>query len=178
MLLFIAPITLEEACEFVRRYHRHHPPPRGHKFSLSLCDEEAWEVVGVAIIGRPVARSLQNTWTLEVTRLCVRDDIRNGCSKLYGAAWRAARALGYRKLVTYTLPAEGGASLRAAGWTLIGECGGGTWNRADRPRIDRHPTMLKHRWEVEEKVPERLPPAVSKSVLAEMRQRSLIAEEW
>lgn len=93
------------------------------------------KVRGVAIVGRPVARNSDNGWTLEVNRVCT-DGARNACSMLYGAAWRAAKALGYRRLVTYTLPAEGGASLRAAGWKLIGERGGGNWNVPSRPRID------------------------------------------
>ena len=62
--------------------------------------------------------------TLEVTRLCT-DGTKNACSFLYGKAARAAFALGYRRIGTYTLPDEGGASLRAAGWKLIGERGGG-----------------------------------------------------
>lgn len=75
------------------------------------------------------------------------DDERNACSLLYGACWRAARAIGYRRLVTYTLPTEGGASLRGAGWTLIGEAGGGSWDRRSRARVDEHPTQVKLRWE-------------------------------
>ena len=64
------------------------------------------------------------------------DGTKNACSMLYGAAWRAAKALGYRRLITYTLPAEGGASLKASGWNLVGERGGGNWNVKSRPRID------------------------------------------
>ena len=87
------------------------------------------------MVGRPVARNSDNGYTLEVNRVCT-DGARNACSMLYGAAWRAAKALGYRRLITYTLPAEGGASLRAAGWKLLGERGGGNWNVPSRPRID------------------------------------------
>lgn len=81
-----------------------------------------------------------------MTRLAT-DGTRNACSMLYGACWRAARALGWRRLVTYTLPSEGGASLRAAGWRLLGEAGGGSWSCESRPRVDRHPTQTKLRWE-------------------------------
>lgn len=84
--------------------------------------------------------------TAEVVRVAT-DGTRNACSMLYGAAWRACRALGYRRLVTYTLPEEGGASLRAAGWRLVGEAGGGSWSRKSRPRVDLHPTQQKMRWE-------------------------------
>ncbi len=87
------------------------------------------------MVGRPVARMSDDGWTLEVNRVCT-DGARNACSMLYGAAWRAAKALGYRRLVTYTLPEEGGASLRAAGWKLLGERGGGNWNKPSRPRVD------------------------------------------
>jgi len=104
------------------------------------------QIVGVCIVGRPVARMLTDGWTVEVLRVAT-DGTRNACSKLYGAAWRASRALGYRRLVTYTLPEEGGASLRGAGFTLIGEAGGGSWSRKDRPRVDLHPLQVKLRWE-------------------------------
>lgn len=140
----IVPITLAEANEFVRLYHRHHKPVIGHKFSIGI--ENEGEVHGVAIIGRPVSRVLDNGWTLEVTRCCT-NGIKNGCSMLYGAAWRAAKALGYKMLITYTLPEEGGASLRGAGFTCVGQAGGGSWNCQSRPRVDTHPTQLKLRWQ-------------------------------
>lgn len=144
MSLDLIPLTQREAHAFVLKHHRHHGAPRGDVFRLGAAD--GGEVVGVVIVGRPVARRLQDGWTLEVTRLCS-VGARNVCSFLYGAAWRAARALGWRRLVTYTLPEEGGASLRAAGWHCIGEAGGGSWSRRERPRIDTHPTQLKLRWE-------------------------------
>lgn len=133
MKLTIVPVSLDEANAFVAAHHRHHKPVVGHKFSIGVADGE--RVRGVAIIGRPVARMLDDGWTLEVNRCCT-DGTRNACSMLYGAAWRAVRALGYRRLLTYTLPFEGGASLRAAGWRLIGERGGGNWNTPARPRVD------------------------------------------
>lgn len=140
MILEIVPITLAEANAFVERYHRHHKPAVGHKFSIATArpsaeDVEGAVICGVAIVGRPVARGNDDALTLEVNRCCT-DGTRNACSVLYGAAWRAARAMGYRRLITYTLPHEGGASLRGAGWRLIGERGGGNWNTPTRPRID------------------------------------------
>jgi hypothetical protein len=104
------------------------------------------KVRGVAMIGRPVARGNDNGWTLEVNRVAT-DGARNACSMLYGAAWRAAKALGYRRLITYTLPEEGGASLRAAGYKLIGERGGGSWSCPSRPRVDTAPLQAKLMWE-------------------------------
>lgn len=142
----IHPITLREAYAFVARNHRHHRPPQGALFAIGLAEGES--VIGVVIVGRPVARMLNDDYTCEVTRLCT-DGTRNACSMLYRAAWRAARAMGYRRLVTYTLPEEGGASLRGAGFRLIGEAGGGTWNRKGRPRLDLHPEQTKLRWEIE-----------------------------
>lgn len=144
-MIKLIPITLKEASVFVARNHRHHRPPRGGLFAVAVEDGDL-SVCGVAIVGRPVARRLQDGWTAEVTRLCT-DGTRNACSMLYGAAWRAARALGYQRLVTYTLESEGGASLRAAGWRCVGEAGGGSWSRAERPRVDLHPTQRKLRWE-------------------------------
>ena len=146
--LVIIPITLKEANLFVLRHHRHHPPARGCRFCVAVSVEGSDEVSGVAIVGRPVSRMLQDSWTAEVTRVAT-DGTSNACSALYGACWRAAKALGFRRLVTYTLPEEGGCSLRAAGWRIVNaRAGGGSWNRDKRPRVDLHPLQLKIRWEV------------------------------
>lgn len=146
MALIIVPCSIAEANEFVRIHHRHHKPVPGAKFAISVT--EGGNVVGVAIVGRPVARMLNDGFTAEVIRTCT-VGTKNANSMLYGAAWRAARAMGYRRIVTYTLPEEGGASLRAAGWRCVGEAGGGSWNRPSRPRVDLHPTQTKFRWEAE-----------------------------
>lgn len=142
--LALLPITLTDANAFVQRHHRHHPPVVGHKFSLAAA--KGGRIVGVAIVGRPVSRIRDDGFTLEITRLCT-DGTRNACSFLYGAAARAAFALGYVRIGTYTLPSEGGASLRAASWQLSGERGGGSWNRPTRHRHDRHPVQAKLLWE-------------------------------
>lgn len=120
-MLEICPMSLKEANAFVEQYHRHHKPVVGHKFSIGATDGE--RIVGVAIVGRPVSRYLDDGWTLEVNRLCT-DGTRNACSMLYAAAWRAARAMGYHKLITYILDSENGASLRASGWKCVGQAGG------------------------------------------------------
>jgi len=125
--------------------HRHNDPVVGAKFVVGVALEN--KIVGVAIVGRPVARLLDDGWTLEVTRVCT-DGTRNANSFLYGAVRRATWALGYKKLITYTLPTENGASLRGAGFRNMGKAGGGTWNRGARPRIDTHPLQAKIRWEV------------------------------
>lgn len=119
MKLSVVPVGLSEAKEFVRNFHRHNKPPVGHVFSIGASDGS--QLVGVAICGRPVARMLDDGETLEVTRCCVVDSAPKGaCSFLYSRAWRAARALGWSRLVTYTLTSEGGASLRGAGWRIVG----------------------------------------------------------
>jgi hypothetical protein len=143
--LRLVPCTLRRALEFVRDIHRHHRPPTGGLFAVGV--ERDGELCGVAIAGRPVARMLDDGETIEVTRVAT-DGSRNACSMLYAALWRAARALGYRRAITYTLPAEGGASLRASGWECEGQAGGGSWSRPSRPRNDEHPTEIKLRWQV------------------------------
>ena len=147
MTLEIVPISLKDAFVFVNNHHRHHASPRFGLFAVAVAGRG--KICGVAIVGRPVARMLCDGWTAEVVRLAT-DGHRNACSKLYGAAWRAARAMGYRRLVTYTLQSEPGGSLRGAGWRCVGEAGGGSWSRKDRPRIDKHPTQVKLRWEVKD----------------------------
>lgn len=115
--LTIVPVTFKAACEFVAEHHRHNPPPRGHKFSIGVCDSEG-VLHGVAMVGRPVARALDDGLTAEVNRTCT-DGFPNANSALYGAAWRTASAMGYRRLVTYTQADESGASLTAAGWVRV-----------------------------------------------------------
>jgi len=141
----LVPLTFAEANELVRKWHRHHRPVPGMKFAIGVQKDE--EIVGAAIVSRPTARMSDDGWTLEVTR-CVTNGTKNACSMLYGACCRATFALGYRRLITYTLPEEGGASLRGAGWKCLGEAGGGKWSRKSRPRVDLHPTQTKMLWEV------------------------------
>ena len=117
MSLTIVPITLRRAADFIAEHHRHNKPPRGHKFSIGVANADG-ELVGVAVIGRPVARALDDGLTAEVNRTCT-DGTRNANSALYGAAWRIASAMGYRRLVTYTQADETGASLTAAGWVRV-----------------------------------------------------------
>lgn len=143
--LTVVPISLAEANAFVSRHHRHHRPVVGHKFSIGVADAEG-AIRGVGIVGRPVGRYLDDGWTLEVNRVAT-DGCPNACSALYGAAWRAAKALGYRRLVTYTLASEPGTSLLAAGWRCIGERGGLRWTGKRRPSVDLYPAQMKLGWE-------------------------------
>lgn len=144
--LWIVPVDLSEANELVSRWHRHHTPVVGHKFSIGVA--KGPEIVGAAIVGRPVTRALDNGLTLEVVR-CVTDGTPNACSMLYGATFRAAFALGYKKVITYTLQSEPGSSLLAAGFRVLAEVRGRSWDTPSRPRIDKGSAQKqdKFRWE-------------------------------
>lgn len=136
MSLHLVPVTFAQAAEFVAAWHRHHEPPVGHKFSVGVADDSG-VLRGVAMVGRPVARHMDDGATLEVNRTAT-DGTDNANSMLYAAAWRAAKALGYRRLITYTQASESGASLRAAGWRVLaqGPARPG-WDMPSRPREDR-----------------------------------------
>jgi hypothetical protein len=150
--LEVVPITQAEAKAFVAKLHRHTKPPLGMVFCVGVKDGET--LVGVATAGRPSARMLQDGRTLEITRVCT-DGARNACSMLYGASRRAAVALGYRRVVTYTLERESGASLRAAGFLVAGRTEAArTWGRRARVRYAQslfgepaRDTGPKIRWE-------------------------------
>jgi hypothetical protein len=141
----VVRIQLPEANAFVKEHHRHHKPVVGHLFSIGAAKDG--KIVGVAIVGRPVARMRDDGETAEVTRLCT-DGTRNACSFLYGACSRAAFALGFKRIGTYILASEPGTSLTGAGWRMVGETSGGSWSRGDRPRVDKHPTEPKLLFEV------------------------------
>lgn len=150
--MILVPVTLKQACAFVAKLHRHNTPPRGHKFSVGVVND-AGELVGVAIAGRPVARVLDDGLTLEINRTCT-NGTRNANSKLYGACWRAAKAMGYRRCITYTQRRESGASLRAAGFVRREELAvRGSWaNHSVKLRKIRHPKgtggVARVRWEI------------------------------
>ncbi len=113
--LVVVKCARKKARDYIRQIHRHHSPSVGDLFCLAVCEFETGKVRGVATIGRPVSRVLDDGWTVEVNRVAT-DGYHNACSALYGAAWRVSKAMGYRRIVTYTLKTECGASLRAVGW--------------------------------------------------------------
>jgi hypothetical protein len=164
--LRIIPVTLETANDFVRRLHRHNKPVTGSKFCIGVsqgvqceycagkgqifemmtatretcpkCRGERTQLVGVAIVGRPVAPRLDDGLTAEITRVCT-DGTRNAASMLYGACRKASKAMGYDRIFTYTLPEEGGASLRAAGFKLDKDDAGGSarmWHNRDGRKVE------------------------------------------
>lgn len=145
MTLTVVPVELAEANAFIAAHHRHHAPVVGHRFSIGAVKDG--QLVGVAVIGRPVARLAGSPRQVaEVTRLAT-DGTRNACSALYSAAARACRALGFERIQTYILDVETGASLRASGWECEGRAGGGQWKHTDgKPRRTDQPTGVKSRW--------------------------------
>jgi len=144
--LCAVPLSLEEANEFVSQHHRHHKPVVGHKFSIGAVNGD--DICGAVIVGRPVARMRDDGLTLEVTRLCT-DGTRNACSFLYGAAARAAFALGYKRIGTYIRKDEPGTSLVASGWRMIGETPGRSWSVPSRPRVDKTELIPRLLFEME-----------------------------
>ena len=146
MRLEIVPLTLKSARAWVDLHHRHHKAPQGGLYAVGLA--VGGDVIGAAIVGMPVARGLSDGWTVEVTRVAVLEGYPNANSKLYGACWRAARALGWRRLITYTLVSESGVSLVGAGWKDVGRTRGRSWHTRTRPRVDKHPLGEKIRWEM------------------------------
>lgn len=136
----IERLELAEANAFVTEHHRHHRPVVGHVFSIGAAHEG--RIVGIAVVGRPVARMRDDGVTAEVTRLAT-DGTKDACSFLYGASARAAFALGFKRIGTYILATEPGTSLAAAGWRMIGETPGRSWSVPSRPRVDKHPLQVK-----------------------------------
>lgn len=139
----LKPISFKEATAFIKAQHRHHLPPQGWKWGHGV--EIEGKLVGVATVGRPVARGFDDGYTAEVTRLCT-DGSSNACSMLYSAAWRAAKAMGYKRILTYILEEESGSSVKAAGWVYHGRTQGGSWNCKSRPRRDKSPLCKKLRF--------------------------------
>lgn len=143
-LLALRPITRDEAHDYIRRHHRHHGAPVGELWRHAVHDADG-VLVGVATVGRPVARALDDGLTVEVTRLCT-SGAPNACSMLYAAARRVAQDKGYRRGLTYILASEDGGSLRASGWSHLWEVRGRSWDTPSRRRVDTHPTEDKVAW--------------------------------
>lgn len=137
MTLVICPITFREACAYVKKHHRHNKPPRGHKFSIGV--KLGDKLVGVVMVGRPVARAFDDKMTAEINRTCTyRTRKLHANSKLYGAALRACKAMGYTRVITYTQKKEGGYSLHAVGFVRVKDL-------AARPSWSEDSKKLKHK---------------------------------
>jgi len=144
MRMRIVPIDFAVANAFIKRFHRHHRPSIGHKFSVAV--ESNGVIVGVATIGRPIGRNLDDGFTLEVNRSCT-DGTKNANSTLYGAAQRIAKEMGYKRIITYTLDSESGSSLKAVGWKQAAIVKAEAWDYNGKPRANDWPISPKIRWE-------------------------------
>lgn len=155
--LSIRPVSATEARRYVNEHHRHNEAPTAPQVTFAVGLYDGDELVGVATAGRPVARALCDGFTLEINRTCLAGETSNGNSRLYGAICRAAKALGYRRVITYTLHDESGASLRAAGFERVADIGARSWHDSSvaRPRYDANlfgernnaAGLAKWRWE-------------------------------
>lgn len=148
--LQLGTVKQADAKAFVRKHHRHCPPPAGWRWGHAVYNGQ--QLVAVAMVGRPVARALDKDKVVEVNRLCVNPDLDaaltwNACSMLYAAAAREAKRRGYERIITYTLETESGGTLVAAGWTPTALTKGGSWNTPARKRTDKTSTCRKQRWE-------------------------------
>ena len=156
--LKVIPLTLKSANAYVEDFHRHNKPCVGHRFSIGALDENE-NIVGVAIIGRPVARMLDDGFTAEVNRLCTNDDSpKNVCSFLYARAWRIWQQMGGERMITYTLQSESGSSLKGAGWKIVGKTNKNDfWNTRKKTNVgyvserteQAVDGQLKLRWEAQ-----------------------------
>jgi hypothetical protein len=153
MALCLVPITLRRANDFVQEFHRHNKRTSrdGGKFAIGTGTEECG-LVGVAIVGNPLSATYMDGFTAEVLRTCSRPEApKNVNSFLYGACWRAWRAMGGKRLITYTLKSESGVSLRAAGWRVVGETRpvADGWRKKDHLAREWQPIygQQKFRWE-------------------------------
>ena len=147
-MMTLRPLRLREANAFVESFHRHSRPVVGARFCIGL--QQGGELVGVAVVGRPISRMLDADYVAEVLRLCTNDKAGKGaCSKLYAASWRAWRAMGGTRLITYSLATESGASLRGAGWRNVGVVSARSWDTPSRRR-EWQPVygQTKLRWEI------------------------------
>lgn len=146
-MLEIVPISLVDANLFIENYHRHHGKVVSHKFSIGCICKDDNKICGVAIVGRPVARMLNDGYTLEVNRLCT-NGYKNACSFLYSACWRIVREMGYKRLVTYILDSESGITLKAVNWNEAKYVKGRSWSCPSRLRIDKTTIQDKIRYEI------------------------------
>lgn len=143
MALNIRPIHLSSAKEYVKNFHRHNIPPVGGKFAVSVFNNDS--LCGVAICGRPVSRYFDDGFTLEIYRNCT-DGTKNACSKLYSACIHIAKNMGYKRIVTYTLASENGASLKASNFIFEGQAGGVSWTGSRARNYYVSPEESKNRW--------------------------------
>lgn len=144
--LRVVPCSVEKAKEYVESIHRHHTASTSARYCVAVVDDTGL-VRGVAMVGRPVARVLDDGWTLEVNRVAT-DGCENACSALYGAARRIAHALGYSRLITYIREDEPGTSMKASGWDFEQKIRARSWDMPGRRRVDKTEIVQRERWSV------------------------------
>jgi hypothetical protein len=144
MALELVPVTLAEAKLFIAVVHRHNPKVVGARSCVGAA--ENGEMVGVALVGRPVNKHLDDGWTAEITRVANEAGYKNACSFLFNAASKLARSMGYRRCFTYNQKRESGSSLRALGWKVLYDIRGRSWNTPSRPRMDKHTIEDRQMW--------------------------------
>ncbi|MFK4705649.1 hypothetical protein ABIC83_002488 [Roseateles asaccharophilus] len=149
--LEVEPVPWKKVKTFVKDHHRHCDPPAGWRFGAGVLNGA--DLLGVVVVGRPVARALDHKRIVEVNRVCIREDLPaglewNACSKFYGWAAREAKRRGFEWIITYTLESEAGTSLKAAGWQEAGRTGtkGRSWSSPSRPRANKIVSEDKVRW--------------------------------
>jgi len=141
------PLSLKEANEFISKFHRHNEKVRGYKFAIGLVEDG--ELIGVAVAGRPLARLLDDSKTIEILRVCVKDGHKFANSQLYGRITKICRLMGYKRIITYTLKRESGSSLKAAGFKPVAEVKPQVWDRPSRKRRFQNVYLEpKIRWEI------------------------------
>jgi hypothetical protein len=149
----VTPLTLKEANEFVDHHHSHNKRVQGYKFAIGAIYDG--KLVGVSICGRPISATLDNKKTIELLRSCVLDDApKNTNSFLYGRSWRVAEAMGYKKMITYTLIREKASACKAIGMKIVGQTKDSTKAWAHKEKKDGIKRLaqeiykeLKYRWE-------------------------------
>ena len=143
------PVRFTAARDFVRHHHAHCTAPAAWRFGQAILN--GGTMLGVVMVGNPVAPALNGRGTVEVNRLCIRRDIPrvlawNAASQLYGWAAREAARQGWTHIITYTRADEDGISVRAAGWQQEARIRGRGWHSSRRARSNTNAWVDKIRW--------------------------------
>jgi len=147
--LEVRPISFRDACGFVRRHHRHCQPPTAWRWGGALYN--GFVLIGVVMVGNPVARAFMHLGVVEVTRLTVRGDTepmlrKDACSTLYAWSSREAERRGFSRIISYVREDEPGTSLLASGWTRDCAVRGRSWHSKRRQRSNNNADVDKVRW--------------------------------
>lgn len=114
---YIIPLTLAQANSFAAKQRENYRPFRGRRFAIGCAMDE--KLVGIVILGKPVDEALDDGLTLAVNYIHATGG-RTAYGMLYGAAARAAKALGYCRIIAFLPENISSSGLRAAGWKCAG----------------------------------------------------------